>query len=76
MNTEPRLLTKSEIKDYSEAQQKWFPVVIQTYNTPLGGMMASPMKYAFLKAVLILPVILLAIGVYLYFDSKFCNFFC
>ena len=70
MNTEPRQLTESEIKDYSEAQQKWFPVIIQTYNTPLGGMMASPMKYAFLRTALILPVILLAIGVYLYLDSK------
>ena len=70
MNTEPRQLTKSELKDYSEAQQKWFPVIIQTYSTPLGGMMASPMKYAFLKSALILPIILLAIGVYLYLDSK------
>jgi len=70
MNTEPRQLTESELKDYSEAQQKWFPVIIQTYNTPLGGMMASPMKYAFLRSALILPVILLAMGVYLYLDSK------
>ena len=70
MNTEPRQLTESELKDYSEAQQKWFPVIIQTYNTPLGGMMASPMKYAFLRSALILPLILLAIGVYLYLDSK------
>lgn len=68
MLNEPRTLSKEEVELYSKAQQKWYPVIIQTYSTPIDGMMAHPMKYAFLKAILYLPILLLILGVYLYFD--------
>ena len=69
MNKSPRSLTPEESKMYMEAQQKWFPTIIQTFNTPLKDMMAHPLKYAFLRALVLIPVVLLFVGIYFYFSS-------
>ena len=36
--------TDEELVAFSEAQKKWYPVIIETYNTKLLDLMANPFK--------------------------------
>lgn len=47
---ERRELSAEEIQMYSVAQEKWIPALIPTFSTPLHELMASPLKWSFLKA--------------------------
>jgi hypothetical protein len=59
---ERRELTAEEIANYTQAQQKWYPAFISTFNTPLHELMASPLKYGLLRTV-----IFMAIGIIVYY---------
>ena len=61
----PRELSDSEKQQLIEAQNKWFPVLIQSYNTTLFEMMASPIKKALVVGLVCLVVG--ALGMYVYF---------
>jgi len=43
-----RKLTNMELLELENAQNKWFPTIIQTYRTSLFEMMASPYKKPFI----------------------------
>ena len=49
----PRELTNNELMQLKRAQNKWFPSLVQTYNTTLFEMMASPYKKAFLVGIIL-----------------------
>ena len=42
----PRELSVDEQKQLDDALSNWYPEIIQTYNTSLYDMMASPLKIA------------------------------
>ena len=49
----PRELNKSEFVQLEQAKSKWYPKIIQTYNTTLFEMMASPYKKALLVGIIL-----------------------
>lgn len=55
LNT-PRNLSENELIQLEKAKSKWYPKLIQTYNTTLIEMMASPYKKALL-IVLVFSII-------------------
>ena len=55
----PRELSVDEQKQLDAALSKWFPEVIQTYNTSLYDMMASPLKMAIIYSALVLVLIVI-----------------
>ena len=63
----PRELNKSEFVQLEQAKSKWYPKIIQTYNTTLFEMMASPLKKAIIHGVILLALI----AIYAIFDYKF-----
>jgi hypothetical protein len=63
----PRELNKNELVQLERAKSKWFPKFIQTYNTTLYEMMASPFKKSIIHGLIILVII----GIYAFVDYKF-----
>lgn len=63
----PRELNKSEFVQLEQAKSKWYPKIIQTYNTTLFEMMASPLKKAIIQGLIFLVLIV----IYAYVDYKF-----
>jgi hypothetical protein len=63
----PRQLSKNELVKVENAKSKWYPKIIQTYNTTLYEMMASPYKKALVQGI-IFSIILVIYG---YIDYKF-----
>ena len=53
----PRELTPKEVAMYEKAQQKWLPTIIQSFQTPIHEMMASPVKRVFLQFMIVLPIV-------------------
>ena len=49
----PRKLTNNELMQLKQAQDKWFPALVQTYNTTLFEMMASPYKKAIFIGIIL-----------------------
>ena len=45
--SEPRKLSNNELVQLEKAKSKWYPAIVQTYNTSLLDMMASPIKKKF-----------------------------
>ena len=41
---EPRKLSNNELTELKEAQLKWYPAIVQTYNTPIIDMIANPIN--------------------------------
>lgn len=62
----PRELSNNELKKLGSAQSKWFPKLVQTYNTTLYDMMASPYK----KGLVIGCVLLVLLAVYSVIDKQ------
>ena len=62
----PRELSKEELILATNAQQNWYPELIQTYNTSLFGMMASPIK----KTIVHLFIFLCLVMIVYYFMNK------
>lgn len=63
----PRELNKKEFVKLEQAKSKWYPKIIQTYNTTLYEMMASPIKKAIIKGLILLALIV----IYAVIDYKF-----
>lgn len=63
----PRKLNKSEFVQLENAKSKWYPKIIQTYNTTLYEMMASPLKKAIIHGLILLAIT----AIYAMFDYKF-----
>ena len=63
----PRELNKNEFVKLEQAKSKWYPKIIQTYNTTLYEMMASPIKKAIIRGLIYLVII----GIYAFLDYKF-----
>ena len=63
----PRELNKNEFVQLESAKSKWYPKFIQTYNTTLYEMMASPLKKAIIHGL----IILILVGIYAFVDYKF-----
>ena len=63
----PRQLSKNELVKVENAKSKWYPKLIQTYNTTLYEMMASPYKKALVQGI-IFSIIL---AIYAFVDYKF-----
>lgn len=61
-----RELSKEELRKLGEAQSKWFPQLVQTYNTTLYQMMASPFK----KGLVIFAVMLVLLAIYSVIDKN------
>ena len=59
-------LTKEELQKVNLAQDKWFPVLLQSYSTSVLDMMASPFK----KSILYLLVYCLIVYIYFVFVNK------
>ena len=57
-----RELSQEEQAKLQLALSKWYPAVIQTYNTPIYDMMASPVKVAVIHAAIVLVIILVILG--------------
>ena len=62
-----RKLNKSEFVQLENAKSKWYPKIIQTYNTTLYEMMASPLKKAIIHGLILLAIT----AIYAMFDYKF-----
>ena len=62
---EPRKLSNNELTELKEAQLKWYPAIVQTYNTPLLAMMASPVK----KGLVVLSVLVLLLVIFFFVDK-------
>jgi len=63
----PRKLSNNELLKFRKAKSKWYPKLIQTYNTTLYEMMASPFK----KALIIGLIFSIIVVVYGFVDYKF-----
>jgi len=63
----PRELSKNELLKFRNAKSKWFPKIIQTYNTTLYEMMANPLKKAIIHGLILLAIT----AIYAMFDYKF-----
>jgi hypothetical protein len=63
----PRKLSNNELLQFEKAKSKWFPKLIQTYNTTLYEMMASPFK----KALIISLIFSIIALIYGFVDYKF-----
>jgi len=63
----PRKLSNNEVLKFRNAKSKWFPKFIQTYNTTLYEMMASPLK----KALILGLIFSIIVGIYGFVDYKF-----
>lgn len=62
-----RQLSQEEQVKLQQALSKWYPELIETYNTPIYDMMASPIKVALIHVVLVT----LLIVVFLALNQKF-----
>lgn len=56
---EARKLSAEELRQISAAQQRWKPVIFQTYQTKVVDMMASPIKWPLVKSAVPLTAFLL-----------------
>ena len=63
----PRKLNKNEFVELEKAKSKWYPKIIQTYNTTLYEMMANPFKKAIIHGLILLVLIV----IYASIDYKF-----
>ena len=63
----PRELTKNELVQLERAKSKWYPKLIQTYNTTLYEMMANPLKKSLINGLIMLVIIC----IYGFVDYKF-----
>ena len=63
----PRELSTNELIQLKYAQDKWYPKLIQTYNTSLFEMMANPFK----KAILVGIIFIILFGIYAVIDYNF-----
>ena len=61
-----RELSAEELRKLGEAKSKWFPQLIQTYNTTLYQMMASPFK----KGLVLFAVMLVLLAIYSVIDKQ------
>ena len=55
----PRQLSNNELLELEEAKSKWFPKIIQTYNTTLYEMMADPFKKATIHSLILLFLVVI-----------------
>lgn len=62
----PRKLSNNELLQFRKAKTKWYPKLIQTYNTTLYEMMANPFK----KALIIGLIFFILVGIYGFIDYK------
>lgn len=58
----PRELSADELMKLEQAKQKWYPQLIQTLNTSLYDMMASPLKKTLIHLIIISIIVLVIIG--------------
>ena len=56
---EARELSNGEKQQIYDAQQKWYPKLIQSYNTTLYEMMASPLKKAIIHSLVLLVMFII-----------------
>jgi len=54
---EPRKLSPEELEKLHKATNKWYPQLIQTYNTTLYEMMASPLKKSLVHTLVIVVLV-------------------
>ena len=64
ISTNARDLSGEEIKQFEQATQKWYPKVLQSYNTTLYEMVANPVKKAMVHVVALLILVCLAVLVF------------
>ena len=62
--SEPRELNKEELDKVSLAQEKWYPHLIQTYNTSLYDMMSNPYKKGIIIFLVLIILLILVLFVY------------
>ena len=68
---EPRKLSNNELTELKEAQLKWYPAIVQTYNTAIIDMIANPIK----KALVVLAALVLVLVLYFFVDKHmYLNF--
>ncbi len=63
--SEPRKLSNNELVQLEKAKSKWYPAIVQTYNTSLLDMMASPVK----KGIVVLSVLVIVLVIYFFVDK-------
>ena len=63
----PRELSNNELMQLKYAQDKWYPKLIQTYNTSLFEMMANPFK----KALIVGLIFIILFGIFAFVDYTF-----
>ena len=68
-----RELSADEKKQLVNALSKWYPAVIQTYNTSLYDMMASPLKMTIIHSALLLLVIVVCLALNQQFGFILCR---
>ena len=64
---DPREILVEEQIEINNALSKWYPAIIQTYNTSILDMMASPIKKGIVHGV----VVFIVISIFLLFDASF-----
>lgn len=57
-----RELSQEEQAKLQQALSKWYPAIIQSYNTPIYDMMASPVKVALIHSAIVLVIILVILA--------------
>ena len=68
---EPRKLSNNELVELEKAKLKWYPAIVQTYNTPIIDMIANPIK----KALVVLAALVLVLVLYFFVDKHmYLNF--
>tara|TARA_Y100000591_G_C21846826_1_gene709213 strand:+ start:1095 stop:1607 length:513 start_codon:yes stop_codon:yes gene_type:complete len=63
--SEPRKLSNNELVELEKAKSKWYPAIVQTYNTSLLDMMASPVK----KSLVVLTGLVLLLVIFFFVDK-------
>jgi hypothetical protein len=58
-----RQLSQEEQVKLAQALSKWYPKLIETYNTPIYDMMASPLKITIIHSILLAIVIFVTLVV-------------
>lgn len=69
IHTKTRELSNEEIKHFEQATEKWYPKVIQTYNTTLYDMVANPVKKAVVHVVAFLILVFLVVLVFCFINK-------
>ena len=61
--------TDEELVAFSEAQKKWYPVIIETYNTKLLDLMANPFKKSVITIFIFFIIFTVCGGIYLFIQG-------